>query len=465
MQDFAFFLGRFHVLALHLPVGIVIAAVVLDWLARRPRYAALAPTSPFLWGAAAISAVATVVLGLLHFAEGGFTGPSADAHRFYGIATALVCVATWWLSARAKGSAAGAPRLAAGVVVLLLVSVTGHYGGNLTHGSTYLIEYAPGFLRTWLGAGERRPPVTSVAAADPYLDVVQPLLDQRCGSCHNDEKRNGGFSVANYDFTLVGGDTGRAVVPGDLTGSELFYRVTLPSDDEAFMPAEGKTPLTAAQVEILRWWIEAGAPRGTTVGAVGAPAAIETQLAALLGLAVDSSPATAAPAALDAQLVERLFAAGFLVRPVAQDDGRLVVSVNSPGARLDSAALATLAEAASTIVDLNLANAALDDAGLAALGPLPEVTHLRLARNRLSDQSLAGLAALPKLTHLNLYGNALVTDAGVEALASSAALRELFLWQTGVSAAGVARLREQRPELAVDFGASAPTATAAADSR
>ena len=39
MQEFGFFLGRFHVLALHLPIGIIIAAVVLDWLARRPRYA------------------------------------------------------------------------------------------------------------------------------------------------------------------------------------------------------------------------------------------------------------------------------------------------------------------------------------------------------------------------------------------------------------------------------------------
>ena len=59
MQDFVFFLGRFHVLALHLPIGIVIAAVVLDWLARRPRYATLAQASPFLWGAAALSAVFT----------------------------------------------------------------------------------------------------------------------------------------------------------------------------------------------------------------------------------------------------------------------------------------------------------------------------------------------------------------------------------------------------------------------
>jgi uncharacterized membrane protein len=460
MQDFAFFLGRFHVLALHLPVGIVIAAVALDWIARRPGRTALASASAFLWGAAAVTAVATAVLGLLHFAEGGITGPSAEAHRVYGIVTALVCVATWWLSARSKGAAAGAPRLAAGVAVLALVSVTGHYGGNLTHGSTYLVEYAPTFLRSLLGAGERRARVASVAAADPYLDVVQPLLERRCGTCHNDEKRNGGFSVSTYDFTLVGGDTGRAVVPGDLTASELYYRVTLPPDDEAFMPAEGKTPLTAAQTEILRWWIESGAPRGTPVDALGPPPAVAALLATELGLG-PTAPVAPAAAAVDAALVARLFAAGFLVRPVAQDDPGLVVSVHSPGTTVSAAGLAALAEAAPAIVDLNLVDTALDDAGLATLGALSQATHLRLARNRLTDASLATLAALPKLAHLNLYGNTLVTDVGLDALAASASLREVFLWQTGATDAGVARLRALRPDLAVDFGASPSAATAA----
>jgi uncharacterized membrane protein len=459
MQDLASFLGRFHVLALHLPVGIVIAAVALDWLARRPRYAELARASGFLWGAAAVTAVATAVLGLLHFAEGGFTGPSADAHRFYGIVTALGAVGVWWLAARARGAPPRAARLAAGVAMLALVSVTGHYGGNLTHGSTYLVEYAPSFLRSLLGAGERRTPVTSVAAADPYADVVQPLLERRCGTCHNDEKRNGGFSVSTYDFSLVGGDTGRAVVPGDLTGSELFYRVTLPHDDEAFMPAEGKTPLTAAQVEILRWWIESGAPRDTTVGTLAPPPAIEALLGAELGLTA-AEEAAPSVAAVDGALVERLLAAGFLARPVAQDDARLVVSVHSPGSAVGADALAALAAAAPAIADLNLADTALDDAGLAALGALPEATHLRLSRNRLSDASLVALAALPKLAHLNLYGNALVTDRGLEALGASTSLRDVFLWQTGVTDSGVAKLRTQRPELEIDVGASPMPASA-----
>src|SRR5688572_6730925 len=114
MQDFVFFLGRFHVLALHLPIGIVIAAVALDWIARRPRHAALAQASPFLWGAAAISAVFSAVLGYLHFAEGGFTGPSAEAHRLWGTITAVAALDAWWLAARGRARI-GVVRLVAGV--------------------------------------------------------------------------------------------------------------------------------------------------------------------------------------------------------------------------------------------------------------------------------------------------------------------------------------------------------------
>jgi uncharacterized membrane protein len=452
MQDFVFFLGRFHVLALHLPIGIVIAAVVLDWLARRPRYAALAQASAFLWAGAAITAVLTAVLGYMHYAEGSFTGPSGEAHRFWGTVTAVEAVGTWWLAARGRG-APGALRLAAGIAMLALVSITGHYGGNLTHGTTFLEEYAPSFLRPLIGAAPARPRPTSVAAADPYLDIVQPLLERRCGTCHNDDKLESGFSVGSYDSTLVGGDTGRAIVPGNVVASEALYRVSLPPDDEAFMPAEGKTPLTAAQVAILNWWVVVGAPRDTAIGTLDVPADVEPLLAAELGLS-SAAPATAASAmaTADPKLVADLGAAGLLARQVSQGDARLVVSMSSAGTALDAAALAVLMRAAPTIVDLNLANADLDDAELKSIGALPAVTHLRLARNRLTDLGVAQLAALPALEHLNLYGNAGVTDEALGTLASSGSLRELFVWQTAVTVAGAARLRELRPALAVDLG-------------
>ena len=450
MQDFVFFVGRFHVLALHLPIGIVIAAVVLDWAARRPRYAALAQASPFLWAAAAISAVVTAALGYMHFAEGAFTGPSASAAPAVGHDNG---------GRRARGLVARGARPRRRP----LAPAHGrhrHARARVDNGALRRQPdarhdvprgYAPAFLRPLLGSAPRRPAPTSVAAADPYLDIVQPLLEQRCGTCHNDDKRNGGFSVASYDLTLAGGDTGRAVVPGNLDASELFYRITLPDDDDAHMPAEGKTPPTPAQIEILRWWIASGAPRDTTVGAVGVPADVESLLAAELGLA-GSTPVATTPAAADAKVVRELAAAGLLVRQVSQSDARLVVSVGSPGTPLDAAALAALAAAAPSIVDLNLANADLDDAELASIGALPAVTYLRLARNQLTDLGVADLAALPALEHLNIYANAGITDGGLAALAASRTLREIFVWQTAVSPDGAERLREQRPGLAVKLG-------------
>jgi len=311
MQDLIFFLGRFHVLALHLPIGMLVAAVALDWLARSPRRAALAPAVPWVWGATALSAVLTVVLGYLHFSEGGFTGASAAAHRLYGTLVALACIAVWLLSAK-RPQLHRRLNVVTGVVLLALVTVTGHYGGNLTHGAEYLVEYAPQPLRALAGLPERRAPVSDLAAADPWRDIVEPMLDARCASCHNADKRSGELSVVDYESLMRGGETGRVVSAGDSQVSELMHRITLPPDDEAFMPAEGQTPLTSDQIEILRWWIDAGAPVDTTVAALGTTADIEAKLRVEVGLDASAADSAVAPAeaASDPALVDALFEAG-----------------------------------------------------------------------------------------------------------------------------------------------------------
>ncbi len=125
---------------------------------------------------------------------------------------------------------------------------------------------------------------------------------------------------------------------------------------------------------------------------------------------------------------------------------------------LNAAAVAALKAAAAEIVDLNLGGYRARRrrlgrdrraSGRNAPAPRAQPAHRR---------GLAALAALPQLTHLNLYGNSGITDTGLALLAASGSLRELFVWQTGVSAEGVAQLRAQRPELIVDFGAESTAA-------
>jgi hypothetical protein len=82
--------GRFHVLLLHIPITLALVVVVLDWLSRGEKHKQLEPVVPPLWAATAISAVATAVLGYMHFSEGSFTGSSAVAHRALGTSVALL---------------------------------------------------------------------------------------------------------------------------------------------------------------------------------------------------------------------------------------------------------------------------------------------------------------------------------------------------------------------------------------
>ena len=116
--------------------------------------------------------------------------------------------------------------------------------------------------------------------ADPWHDVIAPMLQSRCGSCHNPDKQRGQLDLSSLDALLVGGESGAVVLPGNAEGSDLYKRVTLPESHENFMPAEGKTPLTQEQVQILGWWIDAGLPAETSVSALS----VDEETAALLSV-------------------------------------------------------------------------------------------------------------------------------------------------------------------------------------
>ncbi len=269
-MECVYFFGRFHVLAVHLPIGIIYVTVILELLARRPRFVELAAAANYLWAAAAVSAAVTVALGLAHSTEGGFTGESLVRHRVLGILVAVLA-ATLFVFRVKRPEAYQHSQIFTGLFALLLVAVTGHYGGNMTHGSTYMMEYAPAFIKRFAGLGDGRGKRADLANADIFADVIHPLLNDRCGSCHGESTRKGKLSFATYDLLMKGGEDFPAVVPGNLLQSELYARVTMPHDSPDFMPKEHKTPLTADQVKIVGWWIQAGAPGKATVASMKPP--------------------------------------------------------------------------------------------------------------------------------------------------------------------------------------------------
>ena len=86
---------------------------------------------------------------------------------------------------------------------------------------------------------------------------VQPLLTKHCASCHGPEKQKGGWRVDVRAVAVKGGDAGPAFVAGKSSESHLIQLVA-GIDPDKVMPPKGER-LTAAQVGLLRAWIDQGA--------------------------------------------------------------------------------------------------------------------------------------------------------------------------------------------------------------
>ena len=98
------------------------------------------------------------------------------------------------------------------------------------------------------------------ASAEPvdYLRQVKPLLLERCSACHGAFRQKSGLRIDTGALLRKGGDGGPAIVPGKSDESPLIERVS--ATDGERMPPEGEgSPLTAAQVALLKQWIDEGA--------------------------------------------------------------------------------------------------------------------------------------------------------------------------------------------------------------
>jgi hypothetical protein len=124
-------------------------------------------------------------------------------------------------------------------------------------------------------------PLRAEAPLDPagiefFESKIRPLLVEQCYKCHSEgQKKKGGLLLDTRAGVLKGGDTGPALVAGDVSKS-LVLKAVHYKDEELQMPPDGK--LSDAQIADLEAWVKMGAPdpRGGDAPAVaGAPSAID----------------------------------------------------------------------------------------------------------------------------------------------------------------------------------------------
>lgn len=105
---------------------------------------------------------------------------------------------------------------------------------------------------------------TAVAEASQPLNFnrdIRPILSSKCFACHgpDSQTRDAGYRLDTSEgaFADLGGYAG--IVPGDSQASELVLRITEEDEDMRMPPQSQKNPLTAAEIELLKRWIDEGA--------------------------------------------------------------------------------------------------------------------------------------------------------------------------------------------------------------
>jgi len=102
------------------------------------------------------------------------------------------------------------------------------------------------------------PSVVAEAAPVDFARDVRPILSQHCVKCHGPSKQQSDLRLDSVAALVAGGNTGPAVVAGKSAESLLLDAVTKAVNTSA-MPPEGNPKLTAAEIDVLRRWVDEGA--------------------------------------------------------------------------------------------------------------------------------------------------------------------------------------------------------------
>lgn len=493
--------GKFHPLILHLPIGVLVGAVLLECFTGPLRRHDAAVTL-LLW-LGFVSSMKAVLGGYFLGQPGGYPQDILQWHLWSGISVPVLTFITLLTKLHHQQKA---PLMSSSLYRVPLFTtavalfVAGHFGGTMSHGD--ILKDIKTFVKQPVAAS----PVT---AGSPLTDlviydaVIAPMMDSKCVSCHGLEKQKGELQLHTHEAMIKAGESGKlAIIPGKSAQSESVLRILLAASHDDHMPPENKPQITSAELEVLQWWIDAGASPDLKVGDASVPDNVREKITALLaapaitggaqgeaGAAGPAGTPAAAPAAVPAavpaaapdmapvQALEKEL--GVAILPLAQNDPALSFNCVNVADKFGDAELAKFAPVADRMSEVNLGRSKVTDAGLASLAGMKNLKKLHLPNTAVTDAGIDSLIVLTNLEYLNLF-NTKITDTGLAKLEKLPNLKRLFVWQTGATKPAAEALHAKLPGLVINLGwdqevktvvaavaapaaPTAPTAPAAAD--
>jgi hypothetical protein len=428
--------GRLHPVILHFPIVLIVAYVIFLWF--RP-----GPFAEEFLLITAFTAVITALAGVFLSKQGSYEGSAIQWHRWLGTLTSIILLLLYL--AKPPLVRGFPPKKWLALFPLVTVFLAGHYGGDLTHGTGYVL--AP--LKS-------ANPTPSLEDARVYDHLVYPILDSRCVQCHNASTSKGGLNMEDPRAFAKGGRDGK---PWDSTAEGLgllLTRIHLAADDRKHMPPADHSQLTDREERILYAWIRDGAPFDKKV--IDLEPADTLRIIAARQFKSGGDQTFDFPAA-DEKKIASLNTNYRAVTPLATGSPALAVDLYG-AAFYTSKQLQELSPVKDQIVALNLDKMPVTDNDLSYIAAFRNLRRLNLDFTHITGAGLATLAKLPKLQSLSLSGTKIKSD-DLAQLAAIRSLRKLYVWNTGITSSASARvldgLQNQRKDLELFTGFNGDT--------
>ncbi len=105
---------------------------------------------------------------------------------------------------------------------------------------------------------------STITAAEPlsFNRDIRPILSDNCFACHgfDPKHREGGLRLDTFEGATADRDGARGIVPGKPAQSDIWERITSHDPDVMMPPPKANKHLTDAQRDLIKRWIEQGAP-------------------------------------------------------------------------------------------------------------------------------------------------------------------------------------------------------------
>ncbi|MDQ6481892.1 c-type cytochrome domain-containing protein [Dyadobacter sp. LHD-138] len=430
-------IGRMHPMILHFPIVILLIAMLMEFFRFKTENAINIFYRNFLQNLlliGALFAAVTVIMGLFLSREEGYSGNTLFWHKWTGAGIFFIASFIYWIR-NSSWYKAPVAKISSVLVVVALI-LTGHYGASLTHGENFVFEPID---------AQREMAMVPLEKAIVFNDVIKPVLEQKCVSCHNPDKLKGELSLTDPQSILKGGKSGKLYIPGNPGMSLLLQRLHLPVDDKKHMPPTGKTQLTANEISLLSLWVKQNS--GFNKKVIDLPPNDSLRILATAKL----KPATSSEEpydfdAADEETVKKLNNDYRTVAPLATESPALSVNIYNRSA-FNVKQLDELDKVRKQIVSLNLNKMPVNDGELKSIARFENLRKLDLNFTDITGKGLKELTGLKHLQSLTLSGTKVNFKDLQSQIAAFKKLKTVSVWDTEISLAEVSLLQKSNKNI------------------